>query len=78
MPAAAALAQRGGDLWSGLRAKNPSAQYGGFETLADMEEKVGQFPKGTQFAMGDGGAVNGAAAEIRKYAAVRGLAMVAR
>ena len=43
-----------------------------------MEEKLGQFPKGTQFAMGDGGAVNGAAAEIRKYAAGRGLAMVAR
>ena len=43
-----------------------------------MEEKLGQFPKGTQFAMDDGGAVNGAAAEIRKYAAGRGLAMVAR
>jgi hypothetical protein len=52
------------------------AQYYAFETLADIEEKLGQFPKGTQFALSGG--VNEAANEIRKYATSRGLTIVAR
>jgi hypothetical protein len=55
-----------------------AAQYYGFATVADMEEKLGQFPKGTQFALSAGGGVNEAAAEIRQYAAGRGLVIVAR
>ena len=54
------------------------AQYYDFGTLADIEEKLGQFPKGTQFALSAGGGVNEAAAEIRQYAAGRGLVIVAR
>ena len=54
------------------------AQYYGFATVADMEEKLGQFPQGTQFALSAGGGVNEAAAEIRKYAAGRGLVIAAR
>ena len=54
------------------------AQYYGFATVADMEEKLGQFPQGTQFALSAGGGVNEAAAEIRKYAAGCGLVIAAR
>jgi hypothetical protein len=52
------------------------AQYYALETLEEIEEKLGQFPKGTQFALATGGSVNEAAAEIRKYAASRGLVTV--
>jgi hypothetical protein len=54
------------------------AQYYAFETLADMEEKLGQFPKGTQFELTAPGSANEAAAEIRKYGAARGLAIMPR
>jgi NADH:ubiquinone oxidoreductase subunit E len=54
------------------------AQYYEFESLHDIEEKLGQFPKGTQFVLTAAGSVNEAAAEIRKYAAGRGLAIVPR
>jgi hypothetical protein len=53
------------------------AQYYQFESLEDIEEKLGQFPKGTQFeltAPGEGEA----AAEIRKFGAARGLTIVPR
>jgi len=54
------------------------AQYYEFESLQDIEEKLGQFPKGTQFVLTAGGGVTEAAAEIRKYAAGRGLTIVPR
>ena len=54
------------------------AQYYEFESLHDIEEKLGQFPKGTQFVLTAGGGVTEAAAEIRKYAARSGLTIVPR
>lgn len=53
------------------------AQYYGIESMEALEEKLGEFPKGTQFllaAYGD----DGAAARIRKYAAAHGLTVVSR
>ncbi len=54
------------------------AQYHEFESLADIEEKLGQFPKGTQFALTAAGSADEAAAEIRKFAAARGLEIISR
>jgi hypothetical protein len=54
------------------------AQYYEFESLQDIEEKLGQFPKGTQFVLTAAANLNEATAEIRKYAARRGLAIVPR
>jgi hypothetical protein len=54
------------------------AQYYQFESLADIEEKLGQFPKGTQFELTAAPGASDAADEIRKYAAARGLVMVPR
>jgi hypothetical protein len=54
------------------------AQYYEFESLADIEEKLGQFPKGTQFALTAAGSAAETAAEIRKFAAARGLTIVSR
>jgi hypothetical protein len=54
------------------------AQYYQFESLADIEEKLGQFPKGTQFELTAAPGASEAADEIRKYAAARGLVMVPR
>jgi hypothetical protein len=54
------------------------AQYYEFESLADIEEKLGQFPKGTQFALTAAGSADEAASEIRKFAAARGLTIISR
>jgi hypothetical protein len=54
------------------------AQYYDFESLQDIEEKLGQFPKGTQFALKTSGPVDDAAAELRKYAAGHGLTIISR
>jgi hypothetical protein len=43
------------------------AQYYQFESLADIEEKLGQFPKGTQFELTSAPGASEAAAEIRKF-----------
>ena len=47
-------------------------------TLQDVEEKLAQFPKGTQFALSAAGSVEAEATAIRKLAAARGLVMVTR
>jgi hypothetical protein len=54
------------------------AQYYEFESAADIEEKLGQFPKGTQFALSAAGNAAETAAEIRRFAAARGLTIVSR
>jgi hypothetical protein len=54
------------------------AQYYQFESLADIEEKLGQFPKGTQFELTTAPGASEAAAEIRKFGAARGLAIAPR
>jgi len=54
------------------------AQYYEFESLADIEEKLGQFPKGTQFVLTAATGADEAAAAIREYAAARGLTIVSR
>ena len=54
------------------------AQYYQFESLADIEEKLGQFPKGTQFELTAAPGASEAAAEIRKYGAAGGLVIVPR
>ena len=43
-----------------------------------MEEKLGQFPKGTQFELTAPGSAGEAAAGIRKYRAAGGLTIVPR
>ena len=53
------------------------AQYYGIESTEALEEKVGQFPKGTPFVLtvsGDG--ADGAAVRVRKFAAAHGLTVV--
>ena len=55
------------------------AQYYGIGSMEALEEKVGQFPKGTQFvltAIGDGS--DGTTVRIRKYAASHGLTVGSR
>jgi hypothetical protein len=54
------------------------AQYYEFESLQDIEEKLGQFPKGTQFVLTTTGGGNEGADELRKYAASHGLTIVSR
>src|ERR1039457_801565 len=54
------------------------AQYYEFESLADIEEKLGQFSKGTQFVLTTAGSAVEAAAAIRIFAGARGLTSVAR
>ena len=54
------------------------AQYYDLETPADIEEKLGQFPKGTQFELTADRGASEAADEIRKYGAARGLTIVPR
>jgi hypothetical protein len=54
------------------------AQYYEFESVADIEEKLGQFPKGTQFALTSSRDAGETAAEIRRFAAARGLTLVSR
>jgi hypothetical protein len=54
------------------------AQYYQFESLADIEDKLGQFPKGTQFELTAAPGASEAAAEIRKFGAARGLAIEPR
>ena len=55
------------------------AQYYGIGSVEALEEKVGQFPKGTQFVLtAIGGDDDGFTARIRKYAAAHGLTVVAR
>ena len=55
------------------------AQYYGIETVEALKQRLAQFPKGTEFVLAAvGGGVEGAAADIRKYAAARGLVIVAR
>jgi hypothetical protein len=53
------------------------AQYYGIESMPALEEKLGQFPKGTQFVLraNDDGA-DGTADRIRKIAAAHGLTVV--
>jgi hypothetical protein len=53
-------------------------QYYQFESLADIEEKLGQFPKGTQFELTAAPGASEAAAGIRQYAAAHGLTIVSR
>jgi hypothetical protein len=55
------------------------AQYREIESVEAMEEKVGQFPKGTEFVLiahGDG--ADGAAARIRECAGAHGLTVFSR
>jgi hypothetical protein len=55
------------------------AQYFNLQTADAVKEKLGQFPKGTQFVLkARDGSVQGTAAEIRRYAAERGLIVVSR
>ncbi len=54
------------------------AQYDQFESLADIEGKLGQFPKGTRFELTAAPAASEAAAEIRKFGAAHGLAIEPR
>jgi hypothetical protein len=54
------------------------AQYYEFVSLREMEEKLGQFPKGTQFVLTAPGSASEAATAIRKYGAARGLTIVPR
>jgi hypothetical protein len=55
------------------------AQYYGIESMEALEQKLAQFPKGTQFVLtAYGDAPDGAADQIRKYAAAHGLAVVSR
>ena len=50
------------------------AQYYGIESMEALEEKLGQFPKETQFLLtANGDAAEGATARIRKYAAAHSL-----
>src|ERR1017187_1555704 len=51
------------------------AQYHQFESLADIEGKLGQFPKGPQFELTTARGEGEAAPEIRKYGAARGFAV---
>jgi hypothetical protein len=54
------------------------AQYYDLQTLGDLEEKLSQFPKGTQFELIAAPGASEAAAEIRKFGAARGLGIVLR
>jgi hypothetical protein len=54
------------------------AQYYDFPTLENFEEKLGQFPTGTQFVFSPSSSASEAAAEIRKFGAARGLAIMPR
>src|ERR1017187_1300828 len=54
------------------------AQYYEFESLADIEEKLGQFPKGTQFVLTAATGAEEAAAAIREFAGTRGLVIISR
>ena len=58
------------------RANATVAQYYQFDSLEDIEEKLGQFPKGTQFELTATGSATDAAAEVRNYAAAHGLAIM--
>jgi hypothetical protein len=61
----------------GIRGK--VAQYYGIESMEGLEQKLGQFPKGTQFVLTVYGDVpDGATDHIRKYAAAHGLTVVSR
>jgi hypothetical protein len=61
------------------RIRGTVAQYYGIETLEAMKEKLGQFPIGAQFVLtARGGSANDAVAEIRNYAASRGLLIAPR
>ena len=51
------------------------AQYYGIQSMEALEEKLGQFPKGTQFILAGGGQ---ALVQVRKYAAERGLIVLDR
>jgi hypothetical protein len=54
------------------------AQCYEFESLADIEEKLGQFPKGTQFMLTTATGAEEAAAEIRRFADAHGLTIISR
>jgi hypothetical protein len=54
------------------------AQYYEFESLTDIEEKLGQFPKGTQFMLTTATGAEEAAAEIRRFADAHGLTIISR
>jgi hypothetical protein len=59
----------------GIRAQ--VAQYYGIGSMEALEEKIGQFPKGTQFVLRVfGGNADGAASRIRKNAAAHGLTVL--
>ena len=66
--------------WPGVGTRGQVAQYHGIESIEALEEKLGQFPKGTQFVlMADGDGVDGAATvRLRNYAAAHGLTVVSR
>jgi hypothetical protein len=54
------------------------AQYYQFESLEEIEEKLGQFPKGTLFELDADPGTAEAADEIRKFGAARGLTIMPR
>jgi hypothetical protein len=61
--------------FGGIRAA--VAQYYGITSIDALEEKLGQFPKETQFLFAARGAdADAAAARIREYAAAHGLIFV--
>jgi len=66
--------------WPGVGARGQVAQYHMIESIEALEEKLGQFPKGTQFVlMADGDGVDGATTvRLRNYAAAHGLTVVSR
>jgi hypothetical protein len=66
--------------WPGLGTRARVAQYRTIESMEALEEKLSQFPKGTQFVlMVDGEGVDGATtARLRNYAAAHGLTVVSR
>jgi hypothetical protein len=66
--------------WPGVGTRGQVAQYHMIETMEALEEKLSQFPRGTQFVlMADGDGVDGATTvRLRNYAATHGLRVVSR
>ena len=66
--------------WPGGGTRGQVAQYHMIESIEALEEKLSQFPQGTQFVlMTDGDGVDGpTAVRLRNYAAAHGLTVVSR
>jgi hypothetical protein len=66
--------------WPGAGTRGQVAQYRMIESMEALEEKLGQFPKGTQFVLmaGDDGVDGATTVRLRNYAAAHGLMVVSR